>query len=169
VSYLVVVEVPNRDGALLPGMTATVDVMLASAVNVLKVANAALRFRPDGAEVATAARAPDSAGGMLSGDTQRAVTLGTPVRDSARRAAGQAGGTGQLWYLDAEGRLTLAAVRTGLTDGQYTEVEGPAIAEGMRSRASPSAARRPRRRNPSRRGRVRAALVVRSATGGGPP
>jgi HlyD family secretion protein len=131
VSYLVVVEVPNRDGALLPGMTATVDVMLASAVNVLKVANAALRYRPDAAEVASAARAPDSARGMVPGDTQRAIALGAPVRDSAQRGTVQAGGTGQLWYLDASGRLTRAAVRTGLTDGQYTEVDGPAIAEGM--------------------------------------
>jgi hypothetical protein len=36
-----------------------------------------------------------------------------------------------LWYLDEKGQLTMARVRTGLTDGQHTVVEGPRIKEGM--------------------------------------
>jgi HlyD family secretion protein len=46
VTYNVVVDVQNPDRALLPGMTAYVNVIEASRNNVLRVPNAALRFRP---------------------------------------------------------------------------------------------------------------------------
>jgi HlyD family secretion protein len=46
VNYTVVIDVDNADGRLLPGMTATVDFLVESATDVIKVANAALRFRP---------------------------------------------------------------------------------------------------------------------------
>ena len=46
VNYTVVIAVENRDGLLLPGMTATVDFVIEREADVLKVANAALRFRP---------------------------------------------------------------------------------------------------------------------------
>ena len=45
-NYTVVVAVDNPKGKLLPGMTARVDFLTNSATNVLKVSNAALRFRP---------------------------------------------------------------------------------------------------------------------------
>jgi HlyD family secretion protein len=48
VSYGVVVSVANPEGKLLPGMTARVEFLVDSATNVLKVPNAALRFRPAG-------------------------------------------------------------------------------------------------------------------------
>src|SRR5947208_2586393 len=53
VTYTVVVAVPNPRGRLLPGMTANVKLVVAQKPSVLKVANAALRFRPPGAEAAT--------------------------------------------------------------------------------------------------------------------
>jgi HlyD family secretion protein len=50
VTYTVVVAVANPEGRLLPGMTANVKLVVAEKPSVLKVANAALRFRPPGAE-----------------------------------------------------------------------------------------------------------------------
>jgi HlyD family secretion protein len=50
VTYTVVVAVSNPEGRLLPGMTANVKLVVAEKPNVLKVANAALRFRPPGAD-----------------------------------------------------------------------------------------------------------------------
>ena len=47
VNYTVVVNVANEDGLLLPGMTATIDFLVGQAKNVLRVANAALRFKPN--------------------------------------------------------------------------------------------------------------------------
>ena len=46
VNYTVVVAVANPKSQLLPGMTARVDFMTNAAADVLKVSNAALRFRP---------------------------------------------------------------------------------------------------------------------------
>src|SRR5437899_8184322 len=50
ITYTVVVAVPNPDGKLLPGMTANVKLVTAEKPSVLKVPNAALRFRPAGVE-----------------------------------------------------------------------------------------------------------------------
>lgn len=49
VTYTGVVRVQNRDMALLPGMTANLQVVTEDRDDVLRVANAALRFRPVGA------------------------------------------------------------------------------------------------------------------------
>jgi len=49
ISYTVVISASNPEQSLLPGMTANVRVVVDSRDNVLKVANAALRFRPAGA------------------------------------------------------------------------------------------------------------------------
>src|SRR5262245_51408770 len=48
VTYTVVIAVDNPGGRLLPGMTANVKLVVAEKPSVLKVANAALRFRPAG-------------------------------------------------------------------------------------------------------------------------
>jgi hypothetical protein len=32
---------------------------------------------------------------------------------------------GQLWYMDASGKPAVMRVRTGITDGQRTQVSGP--------------------------------------------
>ena len=46
VSYLVIIDVNNADGKLLPGMTANVEIMTGAKTNVLRVPTNALRFRP---------------------------------------------------------------------------------------------------------------------------
>ena len=50
VTYTVVISVDNPGGRLLPGMTANVKLVYAEKPSVLKVPNAALRFRPAGAD-----------------------------------------------------------------------------------------------------------------------
>jgi HlyD family secretion protein len=60
VSYTVVISAANPDFALLPGMTANVRVTVDSRPSVLKLPNAALRFRPAGTHDAT--RGQGSAG-----------------------------------------------------------------------------------------------------------
>jgi HlyD family secretion protein len=46
VSYTVIINVENRDGSLLPGMTCAVDFIVERSEDVLLVANAALRYQP---------------------------------------------------------------------------------------------------------------------------
>ena len=176
VSYAVVVGAENPDGRLLPGMTATVDFIVEQAVDVLKVPNAALRFRAT-EEMLAALKAQDGKGAPSGGAGQGERG---PMRDSSRgartggegaagaqtrgesaaaehssaagaqpdaggsdaAAAGpvaqggeQSPGTRQrptmLWYLDANGKLAVAPAFTGITDGQYTEIRGPGITEGL--------------------------------------
>jgi HlyD family secretion protein len=124
VNYTVVVDVDNMDGRLLPGMTATVDFLVAVATDVTKVANAALRFSPTD-EMLTEMR--DGAKGE-QGDqpTSRPSTTGRARGDGSRP-----GNAAMLWYLDADGQLAVTRVRTGISDGQYTEIQGEDIEPGM--------------------------------------
>ncbi len=46
VSYLVIIDVDNLDGKLLPGMTANVEIITGTKSNILRVPTNALRFRP---------------------------------------------------------------------------------------------------------------------------
>jgi HlyD family secretion protein len=101
VSYTVVIGVENREQKLLPGMTASVDFLVASAAEVLRVPSAALRIRPTEA-----------------------------MQASAGSAAGAGEGTGTLWTTDGTGRFRTLTVHTGLTDGQFTEISGAGLAEG---------------------------------------
>lgn len=79
VTYTVIISVDNPGGRLLPGMTANVKLVYAEKPSVLKVPNAALRFRPAGAEPApsgtargpSAASAPASESGGRSLDEMR--------------------------------------------------------------------------------------------------
>lgn len=70
VSYTVVVSASNPDLSLLPGMTANVRIVTAQRDKVLKVANAALRYRPPGAtdeKKASAAVPPAPTSGAATG------------------------------------------------------------------------------------------------------
>lgn len=57
VTYPVVVTVDNSDGTLLPGLTVNAEIEVSKRADVLKVANAALRYKPADDATATAAGA----------------------------------------------------------------------------------------------------------------
>ncbi|MEA2325642.1 MAG: HlyD family secretion protein [Thermoanaerobaculia bacterium] len=123
VNYTVVVSVPNTDGKLLPGMTARVQFLTKQADNVLKVSNSALRYKPTDAEVAALKAA-------------RQATSTTSTATSTARTGRNGSGTrssnfGTLYYLDANGKLAVARVKTGINDGSTTEITGKTIKEGM--------------------------------------
>jgi len=135
VNYTVVVTVENSDGKLLPGMTARVDFLVKSAVNVLKVANAALRYKPSDDVLARFGTAPAPGN---TGTTAAATASSSPRADAsgtrARRSDGGASGVGEgtLYTLDAKGKLQIVRVRTGISDGVFTEVQGQNVTEGMK-------------------------------------
>ena len=156
VNYTVVVAVQNPDGTLLPGMTATVEFITAGAEDVLKVPNAALRFQPPEEMLAafrermmadmqarraardstgddSAGGAPaDPAGGRTGGTGMAGMVPGGGASHGA--AGGASRGTGnRLWMLDENGELTGVRVRPGITDGQYTEISGQQVEEGMQA------------------------------------
>ena len=132
VNYTAVISVENTDGKLLPGMTATVEFLTGSASNVLVVPNAALRYRPaTAAATTTAGAAAGPRTGATSGGSRGATTGDSTNR---RTGAGVRPTIGTVWYVDKAGTLQSARVRTGLTDGQKTEIQprdSTAVTAGM--------------------------------------
>jgi HlyD family secretion protein len=114
VDYTVVIAVANPKGELLPGMTARVDFLTNAAENVLTVSNAALRFHP----------------ATQTASTTTATATAAPQGQRTRTGGGNRNG-GTLYYLDAKGLVQPAKVKTGITDGIVTQVQGTNIKEGM--------------------------------------
>ena len=138
VNYTVVVDVGNPDGLLLPGMTATVEFLVSQAEDVLKVPNAALRFRATDAMMAEL-RERRQREREQRGDAEGAMGMGPGGGRRGMAGGGGPGGGGPtpgrtptlLWFLDSEGRLDARPVRAGITDGQFTEVRGRDLEPGM--------------------------------------
>ncbi|MCK9489530.1 MAG: efflux RND transporter periplasmic adaptor subunit [Xanthomonadales bacterium] len=61
VTYPVIVDVDNRSGELLPGMTANAEVLVSERTDVVRLANAALRYRPADAAVPVSGNGPPDA------------------------------------------------------------------------------------------------------------
>ncbi|MFO7654118.1 MAG: efflux RND transporter periplasmic adaptor subunit [Candidatus Krumholzibacteriia bacterium] len=153
VNYVVSIAVDNPSGRLLPGMTATAEFVIAEARDVLRVPNAALRFRPTEAMLAELRRTREVAGhdGAAAGDNPGgpggpgslggadgpsgpggpAGRGGPSGRDGPGGRGGGAGDRTMLWILDDDGNPAAVFARTGLTDGQYTELKGPHVEEGL--------------------------------------
>jgi HlyD family secretion protein len=139
VNYTVVVEADNKSGLLLPGMTATVEFIVEQQTDVLIVQTSALKYQPGREEM------------MAVFEEMR--TNMTPEKKKEfeeRRKNGNGGGqrpengngmpgrrdtnskdAGRIWFLNDAGKLTMARVRTGATDGSFTEISGDEVTEGM--------------------------------------
>jgi len=137
VTYTVVLEAANSENLLLPGMTATIDFIVAEKNDVLLVPNTALRFTPPEEELTRFRERrrkelesmPDSLKERRQGFMQN-------------RMGGQGGPPGngkmpsdlkQIWYLDEYGNLSMEMVKVGATNGTLTEiVRGRNVTEGMK-------------------------------------
>lgn len=115
VTYDVVITVANPDLKLFPGMTAKVTVLTQREENVLKVPNAALRFRPS-------------------------AELLSKIKTTAPKAV-----EGQQIYLLSASNVSAVPVATGITDGKFTAATSPSLKEGdtvilrvARSKQAPS-------------------------------
>ncbi len=136
VNYTVVINVANKEGLLLPGMTATIDFMVGQAKNVLRVANAALRLKPDAEMVQTLIKQF-----AASRNSHPGTTAGRPAQGTGGGFPGFAAGRGGngnrpkdvafLWVLDASGQPKPVRVKTGISDGQLTAIISGEVKEGM--------------------------------------
>lgn len=146
VTYNVVVSVDNSDQKLLPGMTAYVNIAVASKQQVLLVPNAALRYKPkssgndrkNGAdkEAGDKNNAEQRSGGDKA-NGQRAGGEGANGERRGDRAFGKNGGgrqggrggrgknedlTAGKIYVLKNGQPEQVRVRVGITDGRFTEI-----------------------------------------------
>lgn len=107
VTYEGVLSVNNERALLKPGMTATADITVKIAENVMTVPNGALRFSPANQTVNTLAPQPTTA----------------PVDPIAS-------GKGELWSLDVKGTPVSRKVTLGISDGRRTQVTSGNVKAG---------------------------------------
>lgn len=116
VTYDAVIDVDNAERLLKPGMTATVQFIYAERDDVVRIPNAALRFRPDPA----ALRAFKQNGGGKGGAPGSAKASG-----GAERPAADLAGDERLLWVDRGDSPVKVKVKIGVSDGTWTEmVEG---------------------------------------------
>jgi HlyD family secretion protein len=112
VTYSAVVEVDNAEEKLRPGMTATVTVKTREAKNVVRIPNAALRYKPS----------------PPKGKDDKPIVQppGPPL----------AKGTGRVWVLvvdkPGEEKTEQKLITIGATDGVLTEVTGGSLELGAK-------------------------------------
>jgi HlyD family secretion protein len=116
VTYDVVIEVDNKDLKLKPGMTANISILIAHHEGVLKIPNAALRFRPEFAKKEGA------------GEKRRETS--PSVGQQLAKEKGEEK-LGRIWVLSREGKPAPISVTLGITNGTFSEVAEGDLKEGM--------------------------------------
>lgn len=113
VTYTTIVDFDNPDMKLFPGMTAYVTVPVATATDVVKVPNGALRFTPD----LTAQQISDlyQKVGIAANGAGRKGGKGA-------QQSGQQTTTAVVWKLDADKSVEPVQIKLGITDHTTTEV-----------------------------------------------
>jgi HlyD family secretion protein len=145
VTYITIVDVDNPEMKLRPGMTATVSIVVGEAQNALRVLNTALRFQP-APEILQALfqemrQQRQAAGGntsSASGQSEKSrpqqkpqANLQSGLQMGSGGMRGQMKDAGRVWLEDANGKLHMVFIRTGVTDNVYTEVTGGDLKEGQ--------------------------------------
>lgn len=138
VTYDAVIDVDNSELKLKPGMTANVTFVYAEKKDVLKIPNAAMRFKPPAEMLqaapsggaASAARPP--AGAAASGASAAPPTGASAGGAPSRRHGG--GGEAatdrrQVWVLRGE-RPEQVSIRVGVSDGTVSELLEGDVKEG---------------------------------------
>ena len=143
VTYDTIVDFDNPELKLFPGMTAYVSIPVATAANVLKVPNGALRYKPDlSAEEIRALYQkngiPENAGGRAQSARAESSPAAAPRPQTAgSRKGGASGGDAApksyesqsprydsqvVWKLAPDKSLQPVRIKTGITDHTFTEV-----------------------------------------------
>jgi HlyD family secretion protein len=134
VTYNTVIDFDNPELKLFPGMTAYITIPVASRSDVLRVANGALRYKPD--LTADQIRAIYQSHGLEEGGTRASGSDAGASPGRPRSAGREGGGTDSgevktpaldvavIWRLLPDNTLEPIRIRTGITDHTVTEVLG---------------------------------------------
>lgn len=119
ITYPVIVETPNREVKLLPGMTANLSFQIEAKTGVIKVPNAALRYYPDKKRVHPSDHA------ILDGTAElekQAENGGTSNQSAIEKAeSNRMRNRRHIWVVDGE-LLRAKEVTLGISDSRYTEL-----------------------------------------------
>ena len=136
VTYTIVVDVPNDDERLKPGMTAQTRIVLQSKANVLRLPTAALRFQPDDDERKAIAAAASSSATGISPASNGAVASASsaasviPASTAFRNDDGVLTRTGagqrvlRVWTVGLDQVPQPHEVTVGIANTRYTELTG---------------------------------------------
>jgi HlyD family secretion protein len=119
VTYDVVIQVENKDLRLKPGMTANVSILVAHKEGILKVSNAALRFRPESVK-----------GGEVGAKSKGELSKGQGLSGGSRSTQGEGKLTGRVWVLSPEGKPKAVPIVIGISNGTFSEVVSGVLQEG---------------------------------------
>jgi HlyD family secretion protein len=133
VTYLVGISTPNADQKLFPGMTANVRIVTEIHESVLKVPNAALRFRPprkdDDSSGKGASKSSSKDGGKAGAKEGNG---GAKEASGEKRGRGGRPDPGQATlYVLKQGELEPMVVKLGPSDGKMTEIISDTATEGL--------------------------------------
>lgn len=118
-TYPVLINVANAELQLKPGMTANVTIPVEKMSAVLKIPNAAFRFKPDPGDLAQTQKEP--------GDGKES---GSKKEGYAKKEGGGSKKESQVYVLTPEGKLKPVSVRGSLTDGAFTAIQSDSLKEG---------------------------------------
>ncbi|MEO7039801.1 MAG: efflux RND transporter periplasmic adaptor subunit [Gemmatimonadaceae bacterium] len=116
VTYDAIIDFANPGRRVFPGMTAFVTIPVATATDVIKVPNSALRYKPP--------LSPDEMRSVLakygiSADEPRKGGASTSARE---RPAGSESEIGMVWKHGADDTVEPVQIALGITDHAFTEV-----------------------------------------------
>jgi HlyD family secretion protein len=142
VTYDTIIDFDNPELKLFPGMTAYVSIPVATAANVLKVPNGALRYKPDlpPEEIRALYQKsgiPENAGGRKSAPASQTESAPPTTAPRPQTTGSKKSGSSSpiapesqtprydsqvVWKLAPDKSLQPVRIKTGITDHTYTEV-----------------------------------------------
>ena len=130
VTYPVIIEVPNPEGRLRPQMTADVTIDVATVRDVLRIPNAALRFKPPQESSESRPASTDAMARMAQQGGGGTAGAAGQLPGGRRRGGAAAAKTATVYIFDADKKLKPIQIRTGITDGRYTQVVSGEVKPG---------------------------------------
>jgi HlyD family secretion protein len=149
VTYTVIIDVPNPELKLRPGMTANVSILIDRRHNVLRIPASALQFRPDPKDISPLAKKVEEETGekQQTQTNQEQRRMFNPSGERRGFFPGMGGGMNPeffrrmrerfqseeatVYVIGADKKLIPVKIKKGLSDGAFVEVVSGDLKEGQ--------------------------------------
>lgn len=140
VTYTVILDAPNPDKKLMPGMTASATIFIEEKSNTLLLSGKAIRFKPDteflnkqmaegmkrgdfpGPQAAGAAPAPVPQGMTAPSANMQGMPAGFPDPSAMPGMGEMPAGTKTVWIKEENGTIRPQIITTGIDNGTNVEI-----------------------------------------------